>query len=87
MLPSLWEGLPYALLEVLALERPVITSRLPVFEDMLEPIDPTLLCDTGDSEALSRCMELWAGLPAERLISHGRLELFSIAEHWRPCGA
>lgn len=71
VLPSLWEGLPYTALETLALGRPMIASSLPVFEDLLGPLDPRLLFPPGDRRALAERMELWAGLPSRELASVG----------------
>jgi len=71
VLPSLWEGLPYALLDALALRRPVIASGLPVFEDLLPTLDPRLLFPPGSSAALAERMELLARLPRRELDSLG----------------
>ncbi|MCZ6464981.1 MAG: glycosyltransferase [Proteobacteria bacterium] len=72
VLPSLWEGLPYTLLETTGLGRPLIASDLPVFQDFLRPLDARLLFQRGDAEALARCIALWAGLPSEVLEDVGR---------------
>ncbi len=75
VLPSLWEGLPYAALDALALRRVVIASRLPVFEDLLGPLDRRLLFPPGNSRALAERMELWAQRPRlelEALVDRGR---------------
>ena len=67
VLPSLWEGLPYSMLEALALRRPVIASDLPVFEDLLHPLDQRLIFPTGDVEELANRLALWAQLPEKEL--------------------
>ena len=67
VLPSLWEGLPYSILDALAFRRPVIASDLPVFEDLLAPLDSRLTFPTGDVEALADRLALWARLPCSEL--------------------
>ncbi len=71
VLPSLWEGLPYALLDALALRRPVIASSLPVFEDLVGRIEPRLLFPTGDVGALAERIDLWSRLPLEEVDAVG----------------
>ncbi|MCP4560463.1 MAG: glycosyltransferase family 4 protein, partial [Bosea sp.] len=90
VLPSLWEGLPYALLDALALRRPVIASALPVFEDLLRPLDPRLLFPPGSSAALAERMELWARLPRRELESLGDRGRELVRRHhdftaWQEC--
>lgn len=71
VMPSLWDGLPYSILEALALRRPVIASDLPVFEDLLRPLDPRLLFPKRDSGALADRLALWAKLPTSELNAVG----------------
>jgi glycosyltransferase involved in cell wall biosynthesis len=77
VLPSLWEGLPYMMLDALASRRPLIASDLPVFRDLLSPIDSRLLFPAGDAGALAERMAVWAQLPAT--------ELESVGERGRRC--
>ena len=81
VLPSLWEGLPYTILETLALRRPVIASSLPVFEDLLSSLDPRLLFPPGGRRALADTMELWARLPTRELVSVGDRARRRVKEH------
>ena len=60
VLPSRWEGLPYALLEALALRRPVIASDFDALSEVLRPLDAALLFSTGQSEQLAERMGAWA---------------------------
>jgi len=59
VLPSRWEGLPYALLDSMAMGKPVITSSLDVFRDVVEPIEPALVFDTGNVDSLASCLLHW----------------------------
>jgi glycosyltransferase involved in cell wall biosynthesis len=67
VLPSAWEGLPYTLLEAMALERPVIVSDLPVFAQLIGSIEPRLLFPAGDADALADRMIWWAARPATEI--------------------
>jgi glycosyltransferase involved in cell wall biosynthesis len=71
VLPSKYEGLPYSLFEALALRRPVITSNIPAFVDILERVDPRLIFRCGDPDSLAQTMALWAELPLDELIEAG----------------
>jgi glycosyltransferase involved in cell wall biosynthesis len=64
VLPSLWEGLPYTILEAMALQLPVIASDLPVFRELIASTEPELLFSTGDADALADRLIFWAGRPA-----------------------
>ncbi len=81
VLPSFWEGLPYTMLEVLALRRPLIASDLPVFQDLLRPLDPRLIFRVGSADALAERMALWARLPAAELESVGERGRRWVLEH------
>jgi glycosyltransferase involved in cell wall biosynthesis len=82
VLPSLWEGLPYSLLEALALRRPVIGSRLPIFEEILGPIDPGLLFSPGDAAGLAERMAALSVASRERIADLGESgRRLVIAEH------
>jgi len=67
VLPSLWEGLPYALLEAGAAGRPVIASAIPGIEDVIEHGRTGLLVPPADhlelTLALFRALDD-PGLPA-----------------------
>jgi len=68
VLPSLWEGLPYSLLEALALRRPVIASNIRPLAEVLEAVEAGSLFPAGSSAALARRMESWAERPASELV-------------------
>jgi glycosyltransferase involved in cell wall biosynthesis len=52
VLPSLWEGLPMALLEAMASGLPIIASRVAGTEEVLAGTDAGLLVEPGDSGGL-----------------------------------
>jgi glycosyltransferase involved in cell wall biosynthesis len=53
VLPSLWEGMPYALLDALARKLPTITSDLPVFQETLGESGSECLAETGNALSLA----------------------------------
>lgn len=56
VMPSLWEGLPYALLEAMSAGKPVIASRVAGMADVIENGDNGLLVPPEDSTALAEAM-------------------------------
>jgi glycosyltransferase involved in cell wall biosynthesis len=72
VLPSLWEGLPYSALDVMAARRPLLASDLPVFQDLVGSIDTRLLFRAGNAEALADRMQLWSSLPPAEIQETGR---------------
>jgi glycosyltransferase involved in cell wall biosynthesis len=75
VLPSLWEGLPYSLLEALHRGKPVLVSDAPVFRQIVGSISPELLCHTGSVEALA------AGMA--RVLAMSSSELTTLASRGR----
>lgn len=73
VLPSRWEGLPYALLESFALGLPVIGSAIPPLERFLRPLSVELLFPVGDWRALGKRMLQWSVAPEEITTRIGRL--------------
>ncbi len=65
VLPSLWEGLPMALLEGMASGLPVVASRVAGTEEVLTGTDAGLMVEPGDAEALRVALE--------RVIADGEL--------------
>jgi glycosyltransferase involved in cell wall biosynthesis len=60
VLPSLWEGLPYALLEAGLAGLPVVATDVPGNRDLIDPGETGLLARAGDPDDLAaRVVELW----------------------------
>jgi len=56
VISSLWEGLPYVLLEALALGKPVIATRVNGIEEVVEDGVIGVLVPPGDSDALAQAV-------------------------------
>ncbi|MFA6091829.1 MAG: glycosyltransferase [Elusimicrobiota bacterium] len=50
--PSLWEGLPNALLEAMALGLPAVAARVDGIPELVEDLKTGLLCESGDALSL-----------------------------------
>jgi glycosyltransferase involved in cell wall biosynthesis len=61
VLPSLWEGLPMALLEAMASGLPVVASRVAGTEEVLAGTDAGLLVEPGDADALGAALDRMIG--------------------------
>ena len=77
VMPSLWEGIPVALLEAMALAKPVVASDIPAFREVLAGSRAGVLVPRGGVDALARAMiSFWEdrtraeerGLEARRLV-------------------
>ena len=66
VLPSLWEGLPYAALEAMACGLPVAAFRIPGLDDLVQDGQTGLLADPGDEQGLTECIARLAADPALR---------------------
>jgi glycosyltransferase involved in cell wall biosynthesis len=56
VMPSLHEGLPYVLLEAMALAVPIVASRVGGIAQVLRDEATALLIAPGDAVALARCI-------------------------------
>jgi glycosyltransferase involved in cell wall biosynthesis len=63
VLPSLWEGMPNALLEAMAARRPVIATDIPPFREVISSPKHGVLVPPGDTGALAGAL---AGLLADK---------------------
>jgi len=57
VMSSLHEGLPYAILEALALEVPIVASKVGGLDEILTHESTALLAPVGDHEALGHCIK------------------------------
>ncbi len=53
VLCSFWEGLPYALLEAMAMEKPVVASRIPGISEVVHHEETGYLVDPGEPAAFA----------------------------------
>ena len=56
VLPSLWEGLPYSLLEASALAKPVVATDIPGVREIIKHGETGLLVPVRDSERLAQAV-------------------------------
>lgn len=64
VLPSLWEGLPMALIEAMATGLPIIATDVSGTRDVMVPGETGLLVPPGDSESLAQAVEMLLNDPA-----------------------
>jgi glycosyltransferase involved in cell wall biosynthesis len=67
VLPSLWEGMPYALLEAMAAAKPIICSNVCGLDEVIKDGMNGLLVPPADSPALAHAISLLVGNRALRL--------------------
>lgn len=75
---SLWEGLPYTLLEALALRVPVLGSDIPPVAELLRDVSPRLLFPPGRADVLAERIEEALALSGEErgtLVERGRARI------------
>lgn len=58
VLPSFYEGLPVALLETMALGKPVVASDIPGIQEVITHGKDGFLFETGNASELKKCLEL-----------------------------
>ncbi|MBN2108502.1 MAG: glycosyltransferase [Deltaproteobacteria bacterium] len=56
VLPSLWEGMPNAVLEAMAAGRPVVVSRIAGLDELVQDGVTGLLCEPGNAEELAAAL-------------------------------
>jgi len=84
VLPSLFEGLPYVVLEAMAAGKPVVATRLPGLAEVIDEGVNGLLFDEGDDEELAEAILRLRGdrVAAEKMGEGGR-ELVEKRFDWR----
>ena len=70
--PSLWDGMPNALLEAMACGRPVLGSAAGGIRDVVEPGRSGLLLELAELDGFAAAALEAAALPAERRAELGR---------------
>ena len=56
VLPSLWEGMPNAVLETMAAGKPVVASRIAGMDELVQDGITGLLCNPGNAEELAMAL-------------------------------
>ncbi len=91
VLPSLWEGLPMALLEAASCALPIVASDLPAIREILTPNQSALLTPPGDVPALQSAMTALMETPpglrhamgqSARQSAREKFDLSSILDRW-----
>jgi len=72
VLSSLWEGTPNALLEAMANEIPIISSRIPGCEDLVQKSGAGLLFNPGSAQDLAGVIEELLKMEAKRKMDMGK---------------
>lgn len=84
-MPSLREGLPYALLEAMALDRPVVASAVGGLAETINHCENGVLFRVGDAQALAKAILSVLGdkMLAHTIVQGGRetVQDFDIARH------
>jgi glycosyltransferase involved in cell wall biosynthesis len=80
VLPSFAEGLPVAIMEALALGRPVISTYVAGIPELVEPGSCGWLVPPGSVEALTQAMRAALQLPVEKLEQMGKLGADRVAQ-------
>ena len=66
LLSSLWEGLPYTVLEAMAAATPVVATAVDGVPEAVEHDRTGLLVPSGDADAFAAAVTALAGDPARR---------------------
>ncbi len=81
LLPSVGEGLSNVLLEAMAMEMPVIASRVSGSVEVVDHLKNGLLIPPGSPEALAAAMEMVLGYP-EQAAAWGRQARLKVRDHY-----
>jgi glycosyltransferase involved in cell wall biosynthesis len=73
ILPSFAEGLPVAIMESLALARPVLTTYIAGIPELIQPNRSGWLVPAGSVEELAIAMRQILSLPLEKIAAMGRI--------------
>jgi len=71
LLPSRWEGMPYAVLEAMAAGLPVVATRVDGASDLVLPGKSGELVDVGDVAGMARALAALLTLGAAELAALG----------------
>jgi colanic acid/amylovoran biosynthesis glycosyltransferase len=80
VLPSFAEGLPVAIMEAMALKRPVISTFVAGIPELVQPGEHGWLVPAGDIEALAHAMQTCLDAPADSLAYMGQAARKRIVE-------
>ncbi len=83
VLPSLWEGLSYSLLEALALRLPVLASRIPGNEEVVRPLGEDPFVPPSNPVELANRMAAWLDRPIGDLVDWGERGRKLVATNYR----
>lgn len=81
VLPSLRENLPVAIMEAMALGRPVISTDVAAIPELVEPGKTGWLISTGDEAALAQVMQEALAAPMAQLAAMGAAGRRRVIEH------
>jgi glycosyltransferase involved in cell wall biosynthesis len=73
ILPSFAEGLPVAIMESLALSRPVLTTYIAGIPELIQPNSSGWLVPAGSVEELAIAMRQILSLPLEKIAEMGKI--------------
>jgi len=86
LLPSRWEGMPYAVLEAMAAGLPVVAARVDGARDLVEELAPGagtgLVVDAGDPDAMADAVARLAELDAAERRAIGARGAARVTEHF-----
>jgi colanic acid/amylovoran biosynthesis glycosyltransferase len=81
VLPSFGEGLPVAIMEALAMGRPVVSTYIAGIPELIKPGKNGWLVPAGDVEALTQALKEVITAPIEQLEQMGKLGAEAVAQN------